>query len=70
MRTNIELDDKLIAEAKEISGLKTKRAVVEDALRKYISLGKQVRAWDALKGLADWEGDLDEIRHGGVTPTW
>jgi Arc/MetJ family transcription regulator len=41
MRTNIEIDDRLMAQAQRASGLKTKRAVVEEALRTLIRLRKQ-----------------------------
>ena len=57
MRTNIDLDDALIAEAMEITGLSTKKATGEKALR----IHRQMRALDALEG-TDWEGNLDEMR--------
>lgn len=41
MRTNIEIDDQLMVQALRASGLKTKRAVVEEALRTLIRLRKQ-----------------------------
>ena len=37
MRTNIEIDDKLMRQALRVSGARTKRAVVEDALRLLVS---------------------------------
>ena len=37
MRTNIVIDDKLIGEALELSGLRTKREVVQKALEGYVS---------------------------------
>ncbi len=61
MRTNIEIDDELMASAMECTGLKTKKAVVEEALRALI----RRRAADnliALRGKVHWEGDLDEMR--------
>jgi Arc/MetJ family transcription regulator len=61
MRTNIEIDDELMAQALKLSGLPTKRAVVEEGLRLMVRLRKQARALKALKGLG-WEGDLDEMR--------
>jgi Arc/MetJ family transcription regulator len=36
MRTNIDIDDKLMAEAMKASGLKTKKAVVELAMRQFV----------------------------------
>ncbi|UXT23795.1 type II toxin-antitoxin system VapB family antitoxin [Agrobacterium tumefaciens] len=61
MRTNIELDDALLAEAMEITGLSTKKATVEKALRDLVRIHRQMRALDALEGMG-WEGDLDEMR--------
>ncbi len=58
MRTNVVIDDQLMAQALELSGLRTKRAVIEEALRLLIRL-KQVRA---LRGQLAWEGDLDALR--------
>jgi Arc/MetJ family transcription regulator len=61
MRTNIEIDDELMAQALKLTGLPTKRAVVEEGLRLMVRLRKQARALKSLKGLG-WEGDLDELR--------
>lgn len=36
MRTNIVLDDELMEEARRLSGLKTKREVVHEALRVFV----------------------------------
>ena len=61
MRTNIVLDDKLIERAQKLSGIKTKREVVQEALRTFIQLREQgdVRS---LRGKLKWEGNLDEQR--------
>ena len=61
MRTNIEIDDDLIAEAMRLTGLPTKRAVVEEGLKLMVRVHKQTKALKTLKGLG-WEGDLDEMR--------
>jgi Arc/MetJ family transcription regulator len=61
MRTNIVLDDDLVAEAMRRTGIKTKRAVVEEALRALIGLKRQEEIL-ALRGKLRWEGDLDEMR--------
>ncbi len=61
MRTNIEIDDKLLAEAMAASGLATKKATVEEALRRLVHLHRQRKAIAALAG-AGWTGDLDEMR--------
>lgn len=61
MRTNIELDEALLAEAMEATGLTTKRATVEEALRRLVANHQRRRALAELKGLG-WEGDLDLMR--------
>jgi Arc/MetJ family transcription regulator len=63
MRTNIVLDDALVAEAMRRTGIKTKRGVVEEALRTLIRLTRQEEIL-ALRGRLHWEGDLDEMRRG------
>jgi Arc/MetJ family transcription regulator len=67
MRTNIVLDDKLVERAQELTGLKTKRAVVEEALRIMIQLKEQALVRD-LRGKLLWEGNLDELREGRFEP--
>jgi Arc/MetJ family transcription regulator len=61
MRTNIEIDDKLMAQAIRLTGLPTKRAVVEEGLRLLVRVRRQAQALKVLRGLG-WEGDLDEMR--------
>ena len=61
MRTNIEIDDKLMAKAMRFSETKTKKAVVEQAMRTYVRLGEQ-RGILALRGTVKWEGDLERSR--------
>ena len=63
MRTNVVIDDELMAEALEITGMKTKRAVLEEALRTLVRLKKQ-EGVRALRGKLQWEGDLDVLREG------
>jgi Arc/MetJ family transcription regulator len=63
MRTNIEIDDELLADALRLTGLKTKRAVVEAGLRKLIRLKAQEEILH-LAGKIRWEGNLDESREG------
>jgi Arc/MetJ family transcription regulator len=63
MPTNIEIDDELIREALRVSGLKTKRAVVEAGLRMLLRLKRQEDILN-LVGKVRWEGDLDESRQG------
>lgn len=61
MRTNIVIDDQLMQEALTASGLTTKRAVVEEALRLFIQVHAQTGV-RGLRGKVHWEGDLDEMR--------
>lgn len=64
MRTNIEIDDKLMDEARRASGLRTKRATVEEALKLLVQTRKQA-AIRKLRGKLQWEGSLDEMRLDG-----
>jgi Arc/MetJ family transcription regulator len=61
VRTNIEIDDELLQEALRVSGLKTKRAVVEAGLRMLLRLKGQEDIL-SLVGKVHWEGNLDESR--------
>lgn len=61
MRTNIEIDDKLMEEAMKASGLSTKKATVEEGLRLILRLKKQKRIKE-FRGKMKWEGDLDKMR--------
>ena len=61
MRTNIVIDDELMASAIKATGLKTKRAVVEQGLKLIIRQNQQ-QAVRKLRGKLNWEGDLDNMR--------
>ncbi|MBX9909632.1 MAG: type II toxin-antitoxin system VapB family antitoxin [Beijerinckiaceae bacterium] len=61
MRTNIEIDDELLKDAMEATGQTTKRATVEEALRRLVKDHELKRTIAEMKGLG-WEGDLDEMR--------
>ena len=63
MRTNIDIDDDLLKDAMQATGLKTKRAVVEAGLRKLVRLKAQEEILH-LAGKVRWEGNLDESREG------
>jgi Arc/MetJ family transcription regulator len=63
MRTNIDIDDELLAEAMTLTGEPTKRATVEAALRMMVRLKRQKQAGMNLAGIG-WEGDLDAMRDG------
>ena len=61
MRTNIEIDDRLMADALKATGLSTKKETVELGLKALIELNKQASI-RALRGQLKWEGNLDEMR--------
>jgi len=61
MRTNIVIDDNLIAEALKLSKVKTKKSVVEQALKLWVQVKKQ-EAIIKYFGKLDWEGDLSASR--------
>ena len=61
MRTNIVIDDRLIRDAMKVSGLKTKKAVVEAGLEMLIKVRSQSNI-RRLRGKVRWEGNLDELR--------
>jgi Arc/MetJ family transcription regulator len=61
MRTNIVLDEELIDRARKLTGIKTKKQVVQEALRLLIQLREQEQV-RSLRGKLHWEGDLDEMR--------
>lgn len=67
MRTNIVIDEELMAAALRASGLKTKRATVEEALRLLVRLHAQERLRD-LRGKVRWRGDLDDMRRSRFLP--
>jgi Arc/MetJ family transcription regulator len=61
MRTNIVIDDRLIAEAMRLSGARTKRQAVEDSLRLMVKLKRQEQVRQA-HGKLKWTGDLEAMR--------
>ncbi|MBZ5520884.1 MAG: type II toxin-antitoxin system VapB family antitoxin [Acidobacteriia bacterium] len=65
MRTNIEIDDRLMRQAMRNSGAATKRATVEAALRLLIKTHSQTSI-RRQKGQIRWEGNLSESRLGRV----
>ena len=63
MRTNVVIDDELMAAALESTGLKTKRAVIEKALQTLVQMKAQEKT-RSLRGKLQWEGNLSELREG------
>ncbi len=65
MRTNIEIDDRLVAQAMRSSGTHTKKAAVEAGLRLLVKTHSQT-AIRSLRGKVEWEGNLRESRRSRV----
>lgn len=61
MRTNIVIDDKLMAATLKATGIKTKREAVEMGLRTLLRLKQQTQL-RKLRGKYEWTGDLDAMR--------
>ncbi|TNE70790.1 type II toxin-antitoxin system VapB family antitoxin [bacterium] len=61
MRTNIEINQGLIQKASELSGLKTKKEIVEKSLQLFIDVHNQKKI-HSFKGKIDWQGNLDQRR--------
>lgn len=61
MRTNIDIDDKLMSDVLKATGLKTKKDAVELGLKTLIKLKKQENIRN-FRGKLQWTGDLDDMR--------
>ncbi len=61
MRTNIEIDDKLMADALLATGFKTKREAVEFGLKTVLRLKRQ-EEFRQFRGKLNWQGNLDQMR--------
>ena len=72
MRTNIEIDDALMKEALDRTGTKTKKEVVEMALRMLVQVRRQ-EGLLSLKGILKdegWDGDLELMRLSRFPDDW
>ena len=61
MRTNIEINEQLLRRALRLSGAKTKRAVVDEALSELVRQKELRKAFRRIRGTG-WKGNLDEMR--------
>jgi len=61
-RTNIVLDERLVQEAKRLTGAATKRQVVDIALRQLVARESAQRALRKLRGKLEWTGDVGSWR--------
>lgn len=68
MRTNIEIDDQLMAETLAATGIKTKREAVEEGLKLLLRFRRQAQL-RRLFGELQWVGDLDAMRRDDPAPT-
>ncbi len=64
MRTNIVIDDDLIASAMAATGATTKREAVELGLKALLRLRRQAELRQ-LRGCVAWQGDLETMRTDG-----
>ena len=62
MATNLNIDDKLLAEAKRVSGLRTKKDTVNQALEEFIQSRKRLGILE-LEGKIDYWPDYDYKKH-------
>lgn len=62
-RTNIVLDDAIVAQGLKATGLKTRRALIDYAIRELLRRERQKQILD-LKGRVHWEGNLSRSRRG------
>jgi Arc/MetJ family transcription regulator len=65
MRTNIEIDDRLMKQAMRSSGMRTKKAAVEAGLRLLVQLRAQTGI-RKLRGKIRWHGDLEKSRQARI----
>ena len=61
MRTNVVVDDSLMSKAMSVTGLKTKKAIIEEALKLILRINKQ-KSIKKLRGKLKWSGDLNKMR--------
>lgn len=61
MRTNIELDDALVQQAIKLGKFRTKKEVIQEALKNYVAWMKKKQLL-SLRGRVAWEGNLKEMR--------
>jgi len=62
VRTDIEIDDKVVAELMALTGAKSKRQVVDEALRAQLDRTRAAKDVLSLQGRVEWEGDPASLR--------
>ncbi len=68
-RTNIELDDELVARAMRLYNLRTKREAIQLALERLVGTRAMTKDEQLAMEGTGWEGDLDEMRQDRF-PEW
>jgi Arc/MetJ family transcription regulator len=68
MRTNIDLDDELVAKGLKISGLKTKKDLINLALSEFVRRNDQKKILE-LRGKIQWVGNLEQMRQSRYSRT-
>lgn len=63
MRTNIDLDDELLADVRRLTGAKTKREAVHIAMKELVARAERAGIL-SLRGKVRWEGNLEASRLG------
>lgn len=67
-RTNVVVDDLLIEKAMKRYNLKTKREIIDLALRRLVGEYEQIDMLE-LQGMG-WDGDLEELRRDRMSELW
>lgn len=62
-RTNVVLDEVLVEECRQVTGIPTQRSLIDHALRELLRHGRQKKVLE-LKGRIAWQGDLQAWRRG------
>lgn len=66
-RTNVVLDDKLVSQCQKVTGISTRRTLIDYALHELLRRERQKKILE-LQGRVHWEGDLDAWRKGRGHP--
>jgi Arc/MetJ family transcription regulator len=62
MAEPIEIDEAVVGELMELTGLKTREEVVAKALSEMVEGRRAQRKMMQLRGTIEWDGDLDAMR--------
>ncbi len=65
LRTNIEINEKLVAEGLKLTHLKTKKALVHHALKELVNKKKRKKLLE-MQGKVEWTRNLDQMRKSRI----